>query len=134
MIHNLPVKLFLFIVICALPILGCVQMVRELNFIWPAIIYSLVSFIAFFIYWSDKRRAESGRPRFTENSLHLFELLGGWPGALLAQHMFRHKTRKQPFQLIFWLIVAVHLAFWVDWIVFRGEHAGLILAFLMGRK
>lgn len=108
-------------------------MVRELNFMWPAVIYLLVSPITFFIYWSDKNRAQSGRPRFTENSLHLFELLGGWPGALLAQQLFRHKTRKQPFQLVFWLITTIHLAFWVDWSLFRGEHFGLALAFLMGR-
>ncbi|WP_153605141.1 DUF1294 domain-containing protein, partial [Pseudomonas aeruginosa] len=46
--------------------------------------------------------------------LHLFELLGGWPGALVAQQVFRHKTRKLSFQLVFWGIVLLHQSFWLD--------------------
>ena len=46
--------------------------------------------------------------------MHGVELLGGWPGALLAQQMFRHKTRKLSYQLSFWLIVAVHQVVWID--------------------
>lgn len=42
----------------------------------------------------------------------MFELLGGWPGALIAQQKFRHKTRKVSFQVVFWAIVLVHQAFW----------------------
>jgi uncharacterized membrane protein YsdA (DUF1294 family) len=26
----------------------------------------------------------------------------GWPGALAARRVFRHKTTKQPFRTIFW--------------------------------
>jgi uncharacterized membrane protein YsdA (DUF1294 family) len=45
--------------------------------------------------------------------LHLLELCGGWPGALIAQHWVRHKVGKLSFQIIFWLIVAAHLVVWV---------------------
>ena len=45
-------------------------------------------------------------------TLHGLEAAGGWPGALVAQRVFRHKTRKRSFQIIFWLIVLAHLAFW----------------------
>jgi uncharacterized membrane protein YsdA (DUF1294 family) len=39
----------------------------------------------------------------------------GWlAGALLAQQVFRHKTRKVSFQLVFWLIVMLHQVFWID--------------------
>ena len=54
------------------------------------------------------------RWRTPETTLHLFELAGGWPGALLAQQAFRHKTRKPSYQVAFWLIVVLHQALWID--------------------
>lgn len=126
-------KLFLFILICALPVLGSVDMWQRLGFIWAGVIYSLLSVITFFIYRSDKRRAQRGERRFSENSLQLFGLLGGWPGGLLAQQLFRHKTRKLSFQLLFWFIAALHLAFWCDWFLSGGHYSALVLKFLMGR-
>ena len=63
-------------------------------------------------YAFDKSRAERGGWRVAENRLHLLEALGGWPGALVAQRLFRHKNRKVRFQFIFWIIVLTHLAVW----------------------
>lgn len=71
--------------------------------------YALVSVIAFLLYGLDKRAATRGGWRTSEARLHLFELLGGWPGALLAQRVFRHKTRKAEFQVVFYLAVATNL-------------------------
>lgn len=59
-------------------------------------------------------QAKAGEWRIPEKGLHAIELLGGWPGALLAQQVFRHKTRKLSYQLWFWLIVAAHQAVWID--------------------
>jgi uncharacterized membrane protein YsdA (DUF1294 family) len=67
-----------------------------------------VSLFAFFSYRSDKRRAEAGAWRIPETSLHLTALLGGWPGAFLAQRMFRHKVSKVSFQVTFWAVVLLH--------------------------
>ncbi|MCY1539162.1 hypothetical protein D9M68_747340 [compost metagenome] len=75
-------------------------------------------------YWQDKANALHGRWRTPENALHLVELLGGWPGALLAQQSFRHKTRKVSYQLVFWAIVATHQAFWGDWLLLDGAYFG----------
>jgi len=47
--------------------------------------------------------------------------LGGWPGALLAQQLFRHKTRKLSYQLLFWAIVLLHQVFWAAWLFFGGR-------------
>jgi uncharacterized membrane protein YsdA (DUF1294 family) len=66
------------------------------------------SILAFVAYWSDKRRAEAGEWRVPESTLHFFGFLGGWPGAFLAQRVFRHKTSKISFQVVFWLIVLLH--------------------------
>ena len=64
--------------------------------------YALISAVSFILYAVDKSAAKRGALRISETTLHLSELFGGWPGALIAQRVFRHKTRKQPFQLIFW--------------------------------
>jgi uncharacterized membrane protein YsdA (DUF1294 family) len=67
-----------------------------------------LSTFAFFAYRSDKRSAESGEWRIPEATLHFLALIGGWPGAFLAQRTFRHKTSKVSFQLVFWLVVLLH--------------------------
>src|SRR5207302_1450731 len=56
--------------------------------------YAVVSLITFIAYAVDKRSAVRQRRRISEGTLHLLELLGGWPGALLAQTIVRHKRRK----------------------------------------
>lgn len=56
----------------------------------------------------DKRAAKAGAGRIPETWLHATELLGGWPGAFLAQRAWRHKTAKLSYQAVFWLIVALH--------------------------
>jgi hypothetical protein len=43
-----------------------------------------------------------------EARLHLLELLGGWPGAFLAQRRLRHKCSKHSYQVVFWLIVLAY--------------------------
>ena len=67
-----------------------------------------LSLLAFVAYWSDKSRAEAGEWRVPEATLQFFGLLGGWPGAFLAQRAFRHKTSKVSFQVVFWLIVLMY--------------------------
>lgn len=67
---------------------------------------SLASFAA---YGLDKRRAATGGRRVPERTLHLLALLGGWPGAILAQRRFRHKTTKVPFRIAFWAVVVLHV-------------------------
>ncbi len=67
-----------------------------------------ISTVGFLMYWLDKLRARHGQWRVAETTLHLVALLGGWPGAYLAQKHFRHKSSKIRFLLVFWLIVTAH--------------------------
>jgi uncharacterized membrane protein YsdA (DUF1294 family) len=78
-----------------------------------AVVYGLMSLFTFLFYFIDKRAARLSRPRTSEATLHVLELLGGWPGALLAQRLIRHKNAKVGYQVVFWLIVAVHVAGWI---------------------
>ncbi|MFL1467616.1 DUF1294 domain-containing protein [Marinobacter sp. HN1S83] len=72
--------------------------------------YGVMSLITFLMYAVDKGAAERGNRRVPEGRLHLFELLCGWPGALVGQQFFRHKTRKTSFQVAFWFYVILNLA------------------------
>lgn len=71
--------------------------------------YALLSVLTFIAYWLDKRKAQARRWRTPESTLQLLALLGGWPGALLAQAYLRHKSQKRPFLVMFWFAVVVNL-------------------------
>lgn len=81
---------------------------------WTVLTYAwitvLASFVAVVLYAVDKRRAIKEGRRIPERVLHGSSLVGGWPGAYLAQQVFRHKTQKTSFRMMFWLIVLVHLS------------------------
>ena len=83
---------------------------------WIGWAYGGVSIVSLSVYGRDKHRAKKEQWRVAEATLHLFELCGGWPGALIAQRLFRHKNRKVSFQVMFWLIVIAHLTFW-GWVI-----------------
>ena len=72
--------------------------------------YAVMSLITFGLYAKDKSAAKSGRWRTSESTLHMFSLLGGWPGAMLAQSYLRHKSIKQPFRFIYWLTVIINVS------------------------
>ncbi len=72
--------------------------------------YGLMSLLTFTVYAIDKSAARRGARRVPERSLHLLALFCGWPGALLAQQLLRHKTVKPAFRLVFWSTVLGNLA------------------------
>jgi uncharacterized membrane protein YsdA (DUF1294 family)/cold shock CspA family protein len=65
-------------------------------------LYLGASIIAFAVYAVDKSAAQNNQWRTKEGTLHLLGLIGGWPGALVAQRFLRHKSKKQSFQITFW--------------------------------
>ncbi|HEY0563154.1 MAG TPA: DUF1294 domain-containing protein [Methylophilus sp.] len=74
------------------------------------VIYCVASLLTFSLYWSDKRAAQNDSQRTPENTLQLLSLIGGWPGGLFAQRIFRHKSTKQSFQLTYWAVVFLNIA------------------------
>jgi len=82
------------------------------------IVYAVASVLAFLAYGFDKAAAIERRWRTSEQTLHLLALVGGWPGALIAQQWLRHKTSKASFIAVFWFTVLLNVAAVVAW------HAG----------
>ncbi len=72
-------------------------------------IYGIMSVVTMIAYAIDKSAAVRGKWRISENSLHALELGCGWPGAWLAQRLFRHKTVKKSYQMVYWFMVALNL-------------------------
>ncbi|WP_203579178.1 DUF1294 domain-containing protein [Microbacterium hibisci] len=76
---------------------------------WLLAVYGGASVVAFAAYGLDKAAARRGAGRVPEQTLLILGLVGGWPGALVAQQLFRHKTRKRTFRRAFWGTVGVNL-------------------------
>lgn len=127
-----PAKLLLFGALCSLPVGGSVQLYFSHQLLLPLLLYLAFSLLTFAFYWHDKRSALRGERRIPEKTLHLLELFGGWPGALLAQQVFRHKTRKWSFQLLFWLIVLLHQTLWLDYLYLHQLSSGAWVARVIG--
>ena len=66
-----------------------------------------INLLTYAAFRSDKRAALRRQWRVPERRLLLMTALGGWIGALCGQHLLRHKTRKEPFRILMWSIIAV---------------------------
>jgi uncharacterized membrane protein YsdA (DUF1294 family)/cold shock CspA family protein len=80
---------------------------------WIFVLYTSTSVISVVMYIIDKSNAKRGEQRIPEITLHLMAIIGGWPGAAIAQQTLRHKNRKQSFKVGFWLTVLFNLACFV---------------------
>lgn len=90
--------------------------------------YFVMSLLSYLMYRVDKVAARSDAQRTPEANLHLADLLGGWPGALVAQQQFRHKTAKQSFQFVFCITVVANMAV-AAWLTRSGLAADLAARF-----
>lgn len=91
-------------------------------------IYLGASLITFFVYAFDKVAAKDGAWRTSEGTLHWLSVVGGWPGALVAQQTLRHKSKKQSFRLAFWVTVVLNLGI-LAW-VFTPSGGGTVESWL----
>lgn len=122
-IPRLAIALTFLLAVIALTVAGVMPAALALG-------YGLMSVASYLMYALDKEVAGNARWRRTpEDTLHLLDLLGGWPGGLIAQHVARHKTAKASFQRGFWITVVLNLvgcavlwrsgiaATWTDWLL-----------------
>ena len=77
---------------------------------WTHLLYASASALCLVLYAVDKLAARAGRERIPESMLLSLGTIGGWPGAIVAQQAWRHKTVKRSFRVRFWLSVAVNVA------------------------
>ena len=78
-----------------------------------------INLVTYAAFWSDKRAAIRREWRMPERRLLLMTALGGWIGALCGQHLLRHKTRKEPFRILMWSIIAVEALALGAWALLR---------------
>lgn len=74
------------------------------------VLYAGLSIFTFVAYAFDKSKAQNGRWRTPESTLHGLALAGGWPGAAIAQQLLRHKSKKREFRRVFWLTVVLNIS------------------------
>ncbi|HFW0181850.1 TPA: DUF1294 domain-containing protein [Salmonella enterica subsp. enterica serovar Chailey] len=77
----------------------------------------LANVLTLAIYGIDKTAARKTWRRVPESTLLVFGVVGGWPGAIVGQQLFRHKTQKQPFKTYF--IVSVIVSILVTVAIYR---------------
>lgn len=109
----LVIPAFLFIVLA----INSVQGVSPNWFV----IYGVASIACFAGYGLDKLAASHRQWRVSETILLLIGLVGGWPGGILGQEVFRHKTQKKTFRTLFWMSVAINMAAFVQINVFAAR-------------
>ncbi|MGI9213672.1 MAG: DUF1294 domain-containing protein [Methylococcaceae bacterium] len=103
----------------------CVPLVLSSYIIWhfnnplPLMSYVFLSILTMVLYGFDKRHAIQGDWRIPELYIHILEIMGGWPGSLIAQIDFSHKTRKSPYRRRLRLIIVAH---GVAWAAFLSYH------------
>ena len=100
-------SIYLSITFLCLVIIASMMNYIPINLAYAYIGLSVITFIA---YAFDKSKAKRGAWRTPENTLHLFALIGGWPGAEIAQQILRHKSKKREFRIVFWCTVIVNCA------------------------
>lgn len=71
--------------------------------------YAVLSLVCALFYWQDKGAAQKKQRRVPEATLLMLGLLGGWPGAIVAQQTLRHKTSKVSFRIAFWATVVLNV-------------------------
>ena len=81
--------------------------------------YLIMSLITFCAYALDKYKAQRRTWRTSEKASHILELCCGWPGALAAQLLLRHKSHKISFRVVFWMMVTLNVAIVI--FIYRGH-------------
>lgn len=102
----LVIPAFLFIVLA-------IHSVKPVSPHW-IVIYGVASIACFAGYAFDKRAANQKKWRVSETILLMIGLVGGWPGGIISQELYRHKTQKIAFRTLFWMSVAINMAAFVQ--------------------
>lgn len=103
-----PGHLFVLLGLLALPTLAAARLAETIQWLTIAGFALAISVLAYWLVAGDKVKAQNDEWRTKESTLHLFEVLGGWPGSYVAQRRFRHKIRKSSYQATYWTVVGLY--------------------------
>ncbi|MCB9480549.1 MAG: DUF1294 domain-containing protein [Desulfobacteraceae bacterium] len=109
--RELRQKFFSFVLLCLFSIVLYYLSKSKLIPVQLIYIYAVMSAATFLSYAKDKNAAELGKWRTAETTLHILSLLGGWPGAKIAQSFLRHKSKKISFRITYWITVLANCCF-----------------------
>lgn len=104
----------LFFALLLLPAYAVHQRLGMVGLGYAAGWIAALSVITYLVYAWDKRQARSKHRREPERHLHLLELIGGWPGAFIAQRRLRHKSAKPSYLVVFVLIIGLYQFLAID--------------------
>jgi uncharacterized membrane protein YsdA (DUF1294 family)/cold shock CspA family protein len=121
------------LLLSVIPVLGSIHFAITTGNPIPLIVYPVMSLITFALYADDKSRAKQKRWRVSESKLHLCEFMGGWFGGFIAQWKLHHKSSKVSYQFVFWVIVIIHIGFWLVWLFFSKALINLFFGIAFGR-
>ena len=65
--------------------------------------------LGFIFYGMDKLAAVKGWHRSRERHFYVLALCGGWPGSVLGQIVFHHKTKKTRFRRWFYFMMVTNV-------------------------
>jgi len=115
-----PHKSYLFLALILSAALGAaLWYYTPMHALW--IYLTTITLLTFLFYGIDKHRAVRQKGRIPETVLHLRALAGGTIGAFAGQIVFRHKTKKLKFRLVFFAIIAVQIGFVLWWLWERAK-------------
>lgn len=77
----------------------------NLNLYFFPITYFLINIFSFLLFFIDKQLAIKKKKRISENTLLISCSLFGALGAIIAMHLFKHKTKKLFFRIYVPLIL-----------------------------
>ena len=92
--------------------------------LWVVAAMVVLNLLTVLAYAREPPAACSGRWRIPEIILHLLSLLGGWPGAGLAQTILRYRSRQPSFATLYWGSVALHFAVLLGWLFWLQPRLG----------
>lgn len=76
---------------------------------WVAGLYGLASLACFAVYAFDKPTGNALRWRASHPALLVLGLVGGWPGATVAQQLLQQQAIPRAFRALFWASVALNV-------------------------
>lgn len=106
-----PAQLIFLLALLVSPGLALYRLSAFIDYRWLLAYGIVISLATYALYGADKdsAQAKTAHWRASEKLLHCFEFAGGWPGAFLAQRRLRHKCSKLSYQVVFWLIISIHV-------------------------